>query len=72
MLIIIKQKNDYIEKHTAKTDRREKTGFLKKIGMQTIESTDFSIINILLTFHRCRGHHNFPFEEGDIFTILRG
>ena len=72
MLIIIKQKNDYTERHTAKTDRKKKNGFLEKIDMQTIESTDFSIINILLTFHRCRGHHNSPFGEGGHFHHIAG
>ena len=48
----------------------KKSEFLKKIDMQTIESTDFNIINILLTFHRCRRHHNSSFErEGHFHHI---
>ena len=58
------KKNHYNEKHTKKND------FLKKIIKQTIELTDFSIIKKLLTFHRCRRHHNFLFEKKNIFHHL--
>ena len=59
------KKNHYNEKHTEK-----KNDFLKKIIKKTIESTDFSIIKKLLTFHRCRKHHNFLFEKKNIFHHL--
>ena len=58
-----------------KTDLHEKKSkkkneFLKKLNEKSIESINFNIIKKLLTFHRCRKHHNFFFEKKNIFHHL--